>query len=147
MAGSFIRVQLTGERALEQLLDRFIKKGQKLEPALAEIGEYLIESHQERFKLEVGPDGTPWEPLAPATTKRKDGDDRILQESGTMRDTLAYQLVGEELHFGSNQEYAAAQQFGHEAIPARPFIGLFDAQWKDSDEIEDILTDHLINAN
>lgn len=62
----------------------------------------------------------------PAALKRK-ADDKILQQSGTMRDSLAYQFVGEELHFGSNQEYAAAHQFGYEDIPARPFIGLFDA--------------------
>ena len=102
MAGSFIKVELTNEKPLLNLLTSYIKQGQSLEPALAEIGEYLIESHQERFTLEVAPDGTPWEPLSPKTIKHKNGDDRILQASDTMRDQLAYQLGSNELEFGSN---------------------------------------------
>jgi phage virion morphogenesis protein len=145
MAGSFIKVELTNEKPLINLLTSYIKQGQSLEPALAEIGEYLIESHQERFQLEVEPDGTPWEPLSPKTIKQKGGDDRILQSSDTMRDQLAYQLSGNELEFGSNLEYAATHQFGREAdgIVARPFIGLATGQWSDVDEIVAILQDHL----
>ena len=145
MAGSFIKVELTNEKPLINLLTSYIKQGQSLEPALAEIGEYLIESHQERFQLEVEPDGTPWEPLSPKTIKQKGGDDRILQSSDTMRDQLAYQLSGNELEFGSNLEYAATHQFGREAdgIVARPFIGLATGQWNDVDEIVAILQDHL----
>jgi phage virion morphogenesis protein len=144
MAGSFIAVELTGEKPLIALLDKFIKQGQSLEPALADIGEYLIESHQERFKLEVAPDGTPWEPLAPRTIAKK-GNDRILQDSGTMRDLLAYQLSGDQLTFGTNLIYGATHQFGREAdgIPARPFIGLATGQWNDADEIVAILQSHL----
>ncbi|MBN26267.1 MAG: phage virion morphogenesis protein [Alteromonadaceae bacterium] len=145
MAGSFIKVELTNEKPLINLLTSYIKQGQSLEPALAEIGEYLIESHQERFQLEVEPDGTPWEPLSPKTIKQKGGDDRILQSSDTMRDQLAYQLSGNELEFGSNLEYAATHQFGREAdgIVARPFIGLATGQWNDVDEIVAILQGHL----
>lgn len=145
MAGSFIKVELTNEKPLINLLESYIKQGQSLEPALASIGEYLIESHQERFKLEVAPDGTPWEPLSPKTVKQKGGDDRILQDSETMRDQLAYQLGSDELSFGSNLEYAATHQFGREAdgIDARPFIGLATGQWNDADEIILILKDHL----
>lgn len=144
MAGAFIAVELTGEKHLLNVLDQFIKKGQSLEPALAEIGEYLIESHQERFKLEVAPDGTPWDPLAPRTITKK-GKDTILQQQGTMRDTLAYQLSGDELTFGTNLIYGATHQFGREAdgIPARPFIGLATGQWNDADEIVAILQSHL----
>lgn len=145
MAGSFIKVELTNEKPLLNLLTSYIKQGQSLEPALAEIGEYLIESHQERFKLEVAPDGTPWEPLSPKTITHKNGDDRILQASDTMRDQLAYQLGSNELEFGSNLEYAATHQFGREedGIVARPFIGLATGQWNDVDEIVLILQDHL----
>jgi phage virion morphogenesis protein len=146
MAGNFISVELTGEKRLIKVLDKFIKQGQSLEPAFAEIGEYLLESHQERFKLEVAPDGTPWEPLAPKTLRKKD-DDRILQQSGTMRDTLAYQISGDQLTFGTNMIYGATHQFGREAdgIPARPFIGLATGQWNDEDEILDILKSHLLD--
>jgi phage virion morphogenesis protein len=147
MAGSFIELKVTGEKQIATLLNKFIKQGQNLEPALAEIGEYLIESHQARFKLEVAPDGTPWDPLAPKTIKRK-GHADILQDQGTLRDTLTYQLGTNELDFGTNLEYAATHQFGREAdgIPARPFLGLATGQWNDKDEILDILQSHLLKA-
>ena len=130
------------------MLGRLIHAGQNLEPAFAEIGEYLIESTQERFKLEVAPNGELWAPLAPETLARKGGDDRILQQSGIMRDTLNYQIAGKTLTFGSNQEYAATHQFGREddGIPARPFIGLTTGPWNDADEIIAILQDHLQDA-
>jgi phage virion morphogenesis protein len=144
MAGSFIAVELIGEKPLLNLLNQYIKKGQSLEPALVDIGEYLIESHQERFKLEVAPDGSPWEPLAPRTIAKK-GNDRILQDQGTMRDLLTYQISGDQLSFGTNLIYAATHQFGREAdgISPRPFIGLATGQWNDSDEIVTILQSHL----
>ncbi|GAB5378973.1 MAG: phage virion morphogenesis protein [Aliiglaciecola sp.] len=146
MAGTFLKIETVGDQNVQRFFSRLIQQGQQLEPALAEIGEYLLESHQRRFELEVAPDGALWEPLAPSTIKRKKGDDRILQDTGTMRDTLAYQILGDELHFGSGAEQAASQHFGHEDIPARPFVGLFDGQWNDETEIEAILESHLLDA-
>lgn len=145
MAGVKLEIETTGIDRLSRYLKNAIDQGTNLEPAFAEIGEYLIESHQERFKLEVAPDGELWEPLAPATLKQKGGETRILQESGTMRDTLSYRISGNELLFGSNQEYAATHQFGREGdgIPARPFIGLSTGYFNDEDEIVSILKDHL----
>ena len=148
MAGSFITVRAYGSGEVNRMLGRLIHAGQNLEPAFAEIGEYLIESTQERFKLEVAPNGELWAPLAPETLARKGGDDRILQQSGIMRDTLNYQIAGKTLTFGSNQEYAPTHQFGREddGIPARPLIGLTTGPWNDADEIIAILQDHLLDA-
>jgi len=146
MSGSKITVELTGEKRLLKTLNHFIKQGQSLEPALAEIGEYLLESHQERMKLAVEPDGSLMEPLAPRTIAKK-GNDDILRDKGTLADTLAYQVSGNELELGSGLEYAATHQFGREAdgIPARPFLGLATGQWNDSDEIIEILKSHLVD--
>lgn len=147
MAGSFITIRSYGLQPARALLAQLIRKGQNLEPAFAEIGEYLLESHQERFALEVAPDGTPWEPLSPKTLRKKK-DDRILQESGTLRDSLAYQIGSRELLFGTGLEYGATHQFGREddGIPARPFLGLATGQWNDADEIVAILQDYLSDA-
>lgn len=90
MAGSFITVRAYGSGEINALLSRIARAGTDLEPAFAEIGEYLIETTQERFKLELAPNGEQWEPLAPETLARKGGEDRILQQSGTMRDLLTY---------------------------------------------------------
>ncbi len=144
MTGVFIEVDAQSFARAERYLQRIITAGQSLEPAFAEIGEYLLESHAERFSLEVAPDGTPWEPLAPATLANK-ADDRILQEEGFLRDTLAYQVTGAELLFGTNRIYGATHQFGREedGIPARPYLGIATSPWNDEDEIVAILKDHL----
>lgn len=145
MAGVNLSAQLTGVSELVDTLNQLMNKTRNLQPALAQVGEYLLESHQARFQLEVAPDGTPWAPLAPETLSRKKGEDRILQEQGTLRDTLAYDATATELIFGSNLEYAATHQFGREddGIEARPFIGITDGPWQDNVEILDILRGHL----
>ena len=144
MAGAFIEVEAQSLARAERYLQRILTAGQRLEPAFAEIGEYLLESHAERFSLEVAPDGTPWEPLAPSTLANK-ADDRILQQEGTLRDTLSYQVTGAELLFGTNLIYGATHQFGREedGIPARPYLGIATSPWNDEDEIVAILKDHL----
>ena len=71
MAGSFITVRAYGSGEINALLSRIARAGTDLEPAFAEIGEYLIEATQERFKLELAPNGEQWEPLAPETLARK----------------------------------------------------------------------------
>lgn len=145
MAGAFIQVNLKGQTELVATLNQLMKNGGDLSPALSQIGEYLLESHHARFQLEVAPDGTPWEPLAPETLKRKKGEDRILQDKGYLRDLLSYEASINQLLFGSNLEYAATHQFGREedGIVQREFLGLTSGPWNDGDEILAILQDHL----
>jgi phage virion morphogenesis protein len=145
VAGVNLSAQLTGVSELVDTLNQLMTKTRNLQPALAQVGEYLLESHQARFQLEVAPDGTPWAPLAPETLVRKKGEDRILQEQGTLRDTLSYDASTTELIFGSNLEYAATHQFGreNEGIEARPFIGIVDGPWQDNVEILSILREYL----
>mgnify|MGYP006165611373 CR=1 FL=1 len=113
--------------------------------ALSQIGEYLVEATQERFQLEVAPDGSLWEPLAPETIRRKNGDTRILRQSSTLIDTILYDVSDNMLLVGSNMEYAATHQFGREAdgIPAREWLGLTTGPWNDEVAIMDILYDHF----
>lgn len=145
MAGASIAAKLSGLNEIVDTLNQLIANSQDLTPAHAQIGEYLLESHQSRFQLEIAPDGSLWEPLAPETLARKGGEDRILQDSGLLRDTLSYEVTANDLLFGSNLEYAATHQFGREeaGIVARPFIGITSSPWDDTSEILAILRDHL----
>jgi phage virion morphogenesis protein len=145
LAGVNLSAQLTGVSELVDTLNQLMNKTRNLQPALAQVGEYLLESHQARFQLEVAPDGTPWAPLAPQTLARKNGENRILQDQGTLRDTLSYDATAAELTFGSNLEYAATHQFGREedGIESRPFIGITNGPWQDNVEILAILREHL----
>lgn len=112
------------------------------------LGEYLVESTKQRIR-EGGPapDGTPWKPLQPLTLElKKNKDHGTLWESGMLKDTLAFELEGEEaVAVGSMMVYARIHQEGGTikpregkkalrvpkagfrrsvTLPARPFLGL-----------------------
>jgi len=144
MAGSFISVDVRGQKQIANALNHLLKQGSDLEPAFREIGEYLLESTQQRFIDQQAPDGEPWEPLSPKTLAKKKRQDRVLTETGTLADTLNYKIGANQLMLGSNLEYAATHQFGREAdgIPARPFLGIAPFERK---EILVILQDHLLD--
>lgn len=148
MAGSFISIDVIGDGDITKALNQLIKQGQNLEPAFRDIGEHLLESHEQRFNDQQEPDGTPWQPLSSKTVARKikaHQSDKILRGYGTLADTLNYQISKNQLQFGSPMEYAATHQFGRDNanIPARPFLGLSS---DDNNEVLDILRSHLSKA-
>lgn len=140
MAGVTLSVKTTGLKTVGQSIKKLLANAQNPEPALLDIGEYMVESTQQRFLDMQDPDGNPWEPLFLETLAKKKRQDRILTESGTLADTLHYQLSKGELQIGSNIEYAATHQFGRDEIVARPFLGIAPFE---RDNILDILQDHL----
>lgn len=128
--------------------NRLLKSGQNLGPALADIGEDLSNSHDDRFDLEVSPEGGAWADLSQTTLDLKTKNtDKILTESSELRDSLHYQIEGDAILFGTNKIYAAMQHFGGTTpwgdIPARPFIGLSAG---DRNRAVEVLSDHLNNA-
>lgn len=155
MAGTMLDVvidsSLVGE-ALEELgrrLDDFTTP-------LNDIGEYLHQSTDERFRQKVAPDGTPWAPLSPKTLARKKGTG-ILREKGTLQDTLRKQVTSTDLAFGTDRPYGALHQFGQKKgasgktskgipipwgdIPAREYLGLSE---DDETEVILIIRDYLL---
>lgn len=93
--------------ALEQLLERL---GSMRTPLL-DIGEYLLQSTDDRARKQISPDGTPWAPLSPRTLAKKKGH-KTLRESGALLDTLRHQVSNDELQFGTDRPYGAIHQFG-----------------------------------
>lgn len=147
MEGIKFTVDLTGDKHLLKTLNQMIKTGENLEPAFAEIGDYLIESHEERLKMGVEPDGSLMEPLDPLTIVKK-GHDDILRDKDHLLNDFFYQTELNGLFFSNRQnDYVNTHQFGREAdgIPARPFIGLATGQWSDADQIVNILKGHLLD--
>jgi phage gpG-like protein len=142
VAGVFVSLHPTGTDELGQLLKRIASNAAGLEPAFAEIGEYLIESTQERINAGIDVHGDPFEPLAAATIARK-GHDEPLKDSLIFIDTLNYDATGSQLLFGTHLEYIAPQILGTEHIPQREAIGLDD---DDTDVIIEILNDHLMDG-
>lgn len=148
MAGVFIDVSADTREIEKALLDLQNAVGD-LEPTFRDIGEYLLRSHDERFRAGVDPDGNPWEPLSPEYAAIKPyNQDKVLVLSGNLMDKLVYQVSPSELLFGTGQEtskYAATHQFGREedGIPKRPFLGISN---EDENEILSIIQRHLANS-
>lgn len=165
MTGAMIEVDVSGRAGHE--LRKIADRAGDLADAQREFGEYLLGAHERRFEAEVDPDGQPWAPLAPSTLEQKAGDG-ILRDSGRLASSLHYQMEGDTLLFGTNVEYAEYQQLGtdpydirpksakalawpgaahpvavvhHPGLPARPFIGLADA---DLDYLGRIVADYLM---
>lgn len=147
MAGASLGISVEiDDREVLQAIQRLQDAGGNLQGAFADIGEYLLISHRERWDRQVSPEGEPWAPLAPQTIKRKKKNrDKVLVLEGDLRDLLRYQDSPDSLEFGTDRIYGASHQFGREeaGIPARPFLGISD---EDRVGILDILRDHLEEA-
>ncbi|MGF1775893.1 phage virion morphogenesis protein [Vibrio nomapromontoriensis] len=135
---------------ITKTLNQLIQRGTNLEPALRDIGEMLLVTHDQRFRDQTTPDGTPWQALSPNYyAKKKKRKDDILTLNSILSATLAYQVSGNGLEFGTPQEYGAIHHYGgsadmrpqNAAIPAREWLGLDP---EDPAEIFDILTDFLV---
>jgi len=122
-----------------------------------QMGAYLERSQDDRFALQVDPEGRPWAPLSELTKERKPKNkEKILQMEGYLRDSFHYQIAADGLAFGTNDIRAATHQFGAKRgafgqdrrgrpipwgdIPAREMLGL---SRDDRDELLGILADHL----
>lgn len=83
-------------------------------PLMYRMGEYFEDSTKQRFKTQVGPDGSPWKPLSPGYIKRKKQNQTlILTLNGYLRGYIAHQVLSSsEVAWGSNRIYAAIQQWG-----------------------------------
>lgn len=112
MTGASLKIDAKlNDHQLHVAMERLLYIGANMKLVYQDIGEYLHQSHNERFDAEVGPDGKPWEPLAPATLKRK-RTNKILQERGYLKGLLRYQATNEFLAFGSDRVYAHIQHEG-----------------------------------
>jgi len=168
MSNLTLGTRVRGERRVLALLQDLVERSGSLRSPLQSIGERLRFSTDERFRAQEDPQGQPWEPLA-ASTKARKKTPCILQESGTLRDSVFFELRGDDaVAVASNLVYAPSHQFGrdpyvirprnkkalwwpglphpvsqvnHPGLPARPFLGISD---DDEAEAVEIVRDHLL---
>lgn len=121
-----------------------------------EIGGFLRDQVEDRFKTQAGPDGTAWAPRSAATLKsyerRKLKFGGILHLSGQLGGNIFHEYDAESARVGSSEPYAAMMQFGGSksafphlwgSIPARPYLGFSD---EDRDGVIDIVTETIAAA-
>ena len=151
-----IKIEVQDE-ALQRGLQGLIETGLDLTPVMADIGEQLLNSTRQRFSDQVSPEGEAWSPLSHVTkARKKKNKDKILTEEGRLRRLLSVRAGKDYVEVGSTRVYAGTHQFGARRgaygttqrgapipwgdIPARPFLGVSDA---DKKTILEIIQKHL----
>lgn len=150
-----LRVEIDNTSVLNAL-QRLASRADNLRPALMEIGEDIAESTKERFREGRSPEGTAWAANSSATVAIYSGlfsspgaKKPLVGETRRLSSEISWQVTGDAVEIGSSLPYANMQQFGGTKaqwphlwgdIPARPFLGLSDA---DEKTILDIITSYL----
>lgn len=162
-----IAIDLDSEQA-NRYFAALIAKGTVLTPLMQDLGEFLTESTKQRFQTSTAPDGTQWEPNAPATylaylgkfsgsygksgklskagASRAAGKKPLIGETGRLSREIYYQADAKGVEIGSGLIYSAIHQFGGTAgrgvdIPARPYLGLSPS---DEEAITEIAGSYLL---
>lgn len=142
MSGARVIVGGNARPALKAALESL--KGDRAELMLRDIGEYLVNSTRERARRHVSPSGQRWQPLSPAykayKQRKRPGKPILEFDFHMLGDMFSAHPEGTTLLVGTNAVYGATHQFGRGKIPARPFLGLSDA---DLAEIDLLVEDHL----
>lgn len=121
---------------LDAQLGALVARISNMTPLMSDIAELLLLSTKRRFASGEDPDGNAWLPL-------KDGSGRHpLVLTGTMRDQIFAGSSSDFAEVSASAKQAPWHQFGvdpyqietknfgfvtHPGIPARPFLGLSDA--------------------
>lgn len=114
MAGASVKIEVD-DKQLNAGLNALAARAGDLSEAFRDIGAFLERSHDERFKKGISPSGLQWKELSPTTrARKKKNKDKILQETGTLRDSLHYFISANMLEFGTNDIRGATHQFGAE---------------------------------
>ena len=162
MTGTMLVVQVD-DRQFRRAMERLAARAKDLTPVLRGIGEYLVQTTQDRFKTQTAPDGTPWQPLQAWYQQQKPQNaDKILTLRGYLRNTLHWQVIPDELLVGSSLVYAAIQHFGGKirakkgralslrgrfvssvTIPSRRYLGISPT---DGEHVEGMVADYLAGA-
>lgn len=99
------------DAAVRQRLHDLQAAAGDMTPALKNIGEHQVQSTEQNFRNETGPDGQPWQEVSKKTRARKKHP-KVLTESGHLRGSVNYRANRKSVTIGSNVPYAAAHQFG-----------------------------------
>jgi phage virion morphogenesis protein len=126
---------------VERVFDRLGSEG--MARIADQVGTMMADQTQRRIQTEkTAPDGTPWAPWSDRYAATRNTDNRtqnsLLIDSEHLLDSIQQYNTGDTVTVGAGMIYSAIHQFGGRGIPARPYLGLSDANRRD---IEDLVID------
>lgn len=116
MAGVSLEIDVRDEQ-IRQSLDAVLRSLANPRPALAEIGELVVESVQRNFEEHRSPSGEKWAELSPRykkwkVEKRGKNAEDILILNRILMGGIHWEVRGSSVTIGTPAEYAAIHQFG-----------------------------------
>ncbi|WP_439605411.1 phage virion morphogenesis protein [Shinella sp.] len=135
MTGISYKVTIDDSDMRTKLVE-LIARMEDAEVFYADVGDHLLNSVDDRFEKEEGPDGEKWKGLSEVTQAREGMGEHtrsgILWVSGTLKGSINREVDSTSVRIGSDVPYAAIQHFGGESkgymkgavIPPRPYLGL-----------------------
>jgi len=147
MAGVSIQIDIRDEQ-VRQNFDSMLRALTNPRPALAEIGELVVESVQRNFEEHRAPDGTAWTPLSPAYKKwkvEKKGRNAsdILILNRILMGSVHWKIFDNEVRIGTPIVYGRRHQLGDDIMPKREYLGIRDSDWP---KINGILSRFIIQG-
>lgn len=110
------------DRELLATLARLARRLSDLRPVMRGIATELEARVEARFERQVDPNGRPWEPLAPATLKKKRRKTAILYDEGDMQGSLTSAAGADWAQVGFGQHYATFHEWGTRHMPRRGLL-------------------------
>ena len=131
MSAVFLQFAVEGLDAARAVLDRAADP-RRLAELPVMVGGLVEAQTRRRFQTRVAPDGSPWPAWSPAYAGSRHRGQSLLVAEGHLRDSIAWEVQGDQVSVGSNIVYAAIHNFGGEAgrgsqIPQRQYLGLSEA--------------------
>lgn len=111
---------------------------QRLERLLDSVGATLESQTRERLGDDKkDPEGKPWAPWSPDYAERRPSNGGLLELSGGLIDSIAFETSASAVTLGSNLVYALSHQMGDSdrGIPARPYLGVSDENLEDIGDV------------
>ncbi|WP_296643741.1 phage virion morphogenesis protein [Roseinatronobacter sp.] len=133
MSGVQMELTLQGIESAARKLGQLAALDQ--EDIVDQVGELLVDQTKVRIDEEKqGPAGQAWDPWSSQYASTRHGGHSLLVSSDGLRDSIGNVSNGLTASVGVHSLYGAIHQFGGEAgrngsaeIPARPYLGLSEA--------------------
>jgi len=109
VAGDSIKIEI--QEDARPLLRAIIRRVRNARPVLRALGQIGVDAVQENFSAQGRP--TKWKPRKRTPRRGNRKGYKVLTQSGRLRNSVHYQVEGQEVRIGSNVIYAGVHNRGY----------------------------------